>query len=284
MKVTITGAAGRLGSALVRLLTEHGHAVTATDALYRADLPVRIQVANLLDPTCCYRLLEDSEAVVHLANYTGVVAGNATRTLNENTAVNMNIFEAARQVGVQKIIYASSIQAIYGSRPPDAPLQFTNLPYLPLDSAVPAHPGNAYALSKVVAEHMLEYFARQYGLSCIAVRFPLMLDAAQTSPWRKFLRDNFPAHHNPDEAGAYLYFPDAAALVEAVLRAPLPGYRTYLPAAADHLTGRPVAEVIQKCYPTVPLRRSVAEITSLVDISQIERETSWQPAPATCGA
>jgi UDP-glucose 4-epimerase len=281
MKVTLTGATGRLGSHVCRVLSERGHSVTATDVSFRADLPVRIEVANLLDGTSCYHLLEGADAVVHLANYPGVVGNNGARTLNENTAMNMNIFEAARQLGVKKIIYASSIQAIIGRRPQGAAITFSNLPYLPLDSAVPLNPGNAYALSKAVAEQMLAYFAKQDGMSCIAIRFPLLADPEGLRWWRPSMRDHFPGHINPDEAGAYLPYTEAATLIDAILRANLPGFRVYQPAAADHMVMLPVADIVQKLYPKMPLHKPLSEMTSLVDISQIERETGWKPsAPA----
>ena len=279
MKVTLTGAAGRLGSTTCKLLADRGQSLTATDVQYRADLPVRLQVADLLDAPSCFRLLEGSEAVVHLANHPGVGLLGPVRCFNENVAINMNIFEAARQVGVKKIIFASSIQAIIGQRKPDRPAQDSNLPYLPLDGAVPRNPGNAYALSKAVSEQMLEYYARQWGMSCVAVRFPALVEAEHLRRWRGFLRDNPFANQNPDECSTYLSMLDAAALLDAVLRADLPGYRVYFPAAPDPIAPVPVAEMIQKFYAKLPLRRPIAQITSFVDTSLIEQETGWKVGP-----
>jgi hypothetical protein len=71
---------------------------------------------------------------------------------------------------------------------------------------------------------------------------------------------------------------DGAALVVAILAAPLSGYRAYFPASRGNLLGRSVPELIREFYPNVPLRRPIDEIESLVDTSEIERETGWKPA------
>jgi nucleoside-diphosphate-sugar epimerase len=280
MKITLTGAAGKLGSVACRLLAEAGHEVTATDAVYRADLPVRVQVADLRDGPSCFRLLEGAQAVVHLANHPQVVANNVLGCFNDNVVVNMNIFEAARQVGVAKIVFASSVQVCSGARAPGDAEGRSGLLYLPLDGAAPPNPGNPYALSKAVSEQMLAYYARQHGLSCVAVRFPALVEPEQLRRWRGFLRDDPAAYQNPDEGFAYLPYRDAAALLGAVLRADLPGFRTYLPAAADPLAPLPVAELIRRYFADVPLRRPIDQIAGLVDTSFLERETSWKPGPA----
>ena len=68
----------------------------------------------------------------------------------------MNVFQAAAESGVRKIVYASSIQAMAGSRWGQNDTQ-PGVPYLPLDGETPQHPGNHYALSKCTGEMQLGY-------------------------------------------------------------------------------------------------------------------------------
>jgi hypothetical protein len=76
---------------------------------------------------------------------------------------------------------------------------------------------------------------------------------------------------------SYLSFSDAADLIEAILGAPLPGFRIYRPAHPNNWLGEAAADVVRKYYPNVFLRRSLGKIKALIDISRIESETGWSP-------
>jgi nucleoside-diphosphate-sugar epimerase len=274
MRVTLTGAAGRLGSHVCRTLVECLHTVCATDKAFRADLPARIEVANLLEPAGCYRLLDGSEALVHLANHPTFRANDAQRLFNENVAMNMNVFQAAADLGVKRIVFASSVQVISGPSQADEPSAVSSLPYLPLDGNVPPNPGNPYALSKHLSEIMLAYFARRAGMSCVAIRFPALVDDEFLT---KMATRPSQHVHGRNEGFSFLHFLDAASLVAATLCAPLNGFRVYFPAARENRLGQPVADTVRQHFPSTPLRQPPGEMTSLVDVSSIERETGWSP-------
>ena len=154
MKVLVTGAAGNLGSAVCRILTEAGMNVVAADCMHSTDLPVELNVVDLLDFADLYPLLDGCRAAVHLANHLRLRSRRPLQVLyGENASMNMNVFQAAAEVGVEQILYSSSVQAIAGTREgPEGVGQPSGLPYLPLDGDVPARPGNAYALSNQAGE------------------------------------------------------------------------------------------------------------------------------------
>lgn len=74
MKVTVTGAAGRIGAAVCRELARAGHAVRAVDKVVRRDLPVPVEPVELLNREACYAVLDGAEAVVHVADGATLVA------------------------------------------------------------------------------------------------------------------------------------------------------------------------------------------------------------------
>ena len=272
MNVTLTGASGRLGSETCRLLVEQGHSVRAVDRQERADLPVRVEPADLLERDRCYQVLAGAEAVVHLANHPRYWPGaDAQRVFNENVAMNMNVFEAAHDLGVKKIVFASSVQVITGhytgptsAAPPPA--------CLPLDGNAPADPGNPYALSKYVGEQMLAYFARLGTPSAVAIRFPALIRPEDVPEIRRRV-----CRFDPRDGFAWLFFSDAARLLSAVLQSSLPGFRVYLPAARTNGSGKPAADAVRTFYRGVPLRCPLEQMDCLVDISAITRETGWTP-------
>jgi UDP-glucose 4-epimerase len=265
-KVLVTGATGKLGVHVCRALIDAGFSVRAADKSdrRRRQLPISLELADLLDRNSCYRLVAAADAVVHLANYSDMVIKDAQKIFNENVTVNMNVFQAAQETGVKTIIFSSSIQVLGGRG---------YLPYLPLDGDAPASPDNAYALSKLVGEIMLQYFARAH-MNCIAVRFPWLIDPVKRKRHRYKGAD---ATRSDASVFSYLSFRDAADLIVAIVRTSLPGFRIYMPAHPNNRLGLATADVIKRYYPTVFLRCPLKEINALVDISRIEAETGWCP-------
>ena len=154
MKVLVTGAAGNLGSVVCRVLVARGHEVRAADQRHRAGLPVRIDYADVRDELSVYRLVDGMDAVVHLANHPHPASGpTPAALLTENVAMNTNVFTAALELGVSRIVFSSTVQVMCTFSWPREPRTTFPLPYLPLDGHCPPSTlTNPYALSKYFAE------------------------------------------------------------------------------------------------------------------------------------
>jgi nucleoside-diphosphate-sugar epimerase len=283
MKVAVTGAAGRLGQVVVRALHAKGHQVVATDRDSTNQLPVRVEQLDLCDTEGCYRLLEGCDALVHLGNIPFITPVRPQHGFINNATVNANVFQAALDSGVEKIIYASSVQTCSGEWHQPAKEGLISpgpLPYLPLDGRLPANPGNLYSASKMVGEGLLAYYAKFYGLSTVAIRFPFLIDSGKAGADLERIRREAVVN----EGFAYLSLPDAAELVAAVLKAELPGFRIYLPASPDTiLSPLTIEEIVARYYPDVPIR-TPGKLESLVDISEITRDTGWVPRCRLAGS
>ncbi len=132
MKVLVTGASGRLGTLVCRELFQRRHDVLGTDQRAAAELAVPLQLADLRQAQAIYPLLEGREALVHLGNIPSLGAGLSPQVvLSDNVAMNANVFRAAVDLGVRRIVFASSLQAMIRleeGRAPDAP---PAVPYFP---------------------------------------------------------------------------------------------------------------------------------------------------------
>lgn len=166
MKVLVTGGSGRIGRYVVRELATAGHAVTNIDLQPSPDTEYgEFLRVNLTDSGEVYQALARSgaEAVVHLGAWANPGMVPDTRTYGENVQSTYNIFQACADMGIKRVVNASSAQ-VYGfaAAPPV---------YVPVDEAHPLRPVNCYALSKTAGEQAADYFVANYGMTILSFRF-----------------------------------------------------------------------------------------------------------------
>jgi nucleoside-diphosphate-sugar epimerase len=141
--IVLTGAAGRLGAPTHRTLLEAGKNVRATDRVRTVSPSRPLVKGNLFDPSTCRRILQDAKLLVHLAYRREPYwyrNGNTHQTFDDHILLNRNVFLAACEAGVEKIIFSSSVQVIARQ----FPLSSADQPprYLPLDENLPPEPDN----------------------------------------------------------------------------------------------------------------------------------------------
>lgn len=165
MNILVTGGSGRIGRYVVRDLVDAGHAVTNADLASAPGLPGGFLRVDLTDPGDVYQALAmtKSEAVIHLGAWANAGVVPDTRTYGDNVRGTYNVFQACADLGIQRIVSASSAQ-VYGFAQA-API------YAPVDEDHPLRPCNSYALAKVVGEQTADYFVRQFGLNILSFRF-----------------------------------------------------------------------------------------------------------------
>ncbi len=149
MKVMVTGGAGFIGSHVVERLQSQGCEVFVVDNLSTGSAAnlhhtVSLYRMDIADPDLTRVLsVEKPEKIIHLAAQTSV--GASVRAPEFDAQVNImgtiNLLQAARQNGVQGIVYSSSA-AVYG-----------NPSCLPLAEDAVLHPLSPYGVSKLAAEN-----------------------------------------------------------------------------------------------------------------------------------
>lgn len=284
MKILVTGAAGRLGSLLCADLLEAGHEVLGVDRVPAPDRSLPIDFHDLRDEFACLRLAKGMDAVVHLGNHTRSEFETFPIVYGENCVTNANVFNAAEAGGARCVVFASSIQAISGSRRIMDDGKKSCLPYLPLDSDVPPCPGNSYGLSKVAGEELLKHYVEEVGLKAgFAIRFPALIRSmkklTEYLDGRTLHRRERP-FHNPDEAFLMLWLKDASDLIRMCIESGVEGYHCYLAAADEPYLYKLSAEEIAREYlPEVPWKIPASESKGLCDTSRITREIGWRPTP-----
>src|SRR3984957_14617044 len=182
-RICVTGASGRAGRGAVAELLAHGYDVVATDLVRSPhDLGTGLLLADLTDHGQAVEVLAGTDAVVHLANIPAPDIHTPATTFNANMAMNFNVFLAAAQVRIERVVWESS--------EPTLGLSFEVPPrYAPVDEDHYPFPTTTYALSKVASETVATHIAQWSGIPFVALRFSNILTAADYQQFSKYWDD-----------------------------------------------------------------------------------------------
>jgi UDP-glucose 4-epimerase len=106
------------------------------------------------------RAMRGCDYVIHFATVSiNKSVADPDESIDINFVGNHNVFAAAAEEGVKRLVYASSA-SVYGD--PET---------LPMAEDSKTHPLTPYCISKLAGEQLLEFYERQKGLSWVALRF-----------------------------------------------------------------------------------------------------------------
>lgn len=157
MFILVTGAAGRVGSFVSRGLRANGHRVRGMDILDVGDAADEIVVGDVGDFDLMRRAVEGVDAVIHLGGNAG---DRPWREIRKNNYVGCyNAFEAARELGVRRIAFASRA-GLLGAYPDTMQRTVDMIP----------RPRGLYDNSKVLGEGFGFMYSSLHDMQCVSVR------------------------------------------------------------------------------------------------------------------
>ena len=171
--VLVSGAGGFIGSHLTeRLLSEGAHVRALVHYNSRNDpgllklLPADAYrqldfiPADLLDPYAALEAVKGAQVVFHLAALISIPYSYRypTHVAETNFTGTLNILQACRQVGVERLVHTSSSE-VYGTAQ-----------YVPIDEDHPLQGQSPYSASKIGADKLAESFFRAYDLPVVTLR------------------------------------------------------------------------------------------------------------------
>ncbi len=244
MRVVVTGGTGRAGQWVVRNLAEAGHEVVNVDVTDRPDLelPGEFCRVDLTDAGKVYDALFQfrPEGICHLAA-NPAPSGQAQIDVFDNNVVSAhNIMQAAGDLGVSRVVYASSEMATGLLTDGTTPTR------IPFDESERRPSPNAYALSKYLSEVIADSLAVRYpqtawvGLRINNVIPPDSYDRFQAEwddPGRS--QGNF---------WSYIDARDVGTAYRAALEGNSSGHEVCLIAAADTRAKRDLRSLMAEFY------------------------------------
>lgn len=196
-RILLTGAAGRLGTVLRTGLAPLAHQLRLAD---QVDIPnlqphEESRVFDLADEAATRQATQDVDAIVHFGGVPVEKPWNDI--LDANIRGSYHIYEGARQHGVRRVVYASSVHAIGYHRMGD---------HISVDA--PVRPDTLYGVSKCFVEALSRLYWDKFGIESVCLR----------------IFSSFPEPADRRMLWSYLSFDDCVRLVRASLLASAVGH------------------------------------------------------------
>jgi nucleoside-diphosphate-sugar epimerase len=268
-RVVVTGGAGTVGRATVRVLVDHGREVLSVDLVRHDDLQAKQLVADLTDYGQTIDALKGADAVVHLAAIPAPGLRPDELTFRVNTTSTYNVFAAAATLGLKRVVWASS-ETVLG-----LPFEDEHPRYAPIDEEHPQWPNYPYALSKLVGETMAVQFNRWTSIPYHGLRFSNVMEPDDYERFPSWQDDATVRRWN---LWGYVDARDTAQACRLALETDLRGAEVFIVAAADTVMNRPSRDLMAEVYPDVELRGDIGEFETLLSIGKARRVLGYEPA------
>ncbi len=175
-RIVFTGASGGIGTMTRPLLAKLYPGLVLSDRVRPKDLRTgeTFVAADLTKPEEVAAAVKGAHSIIHLGGHS--VEGTWDQILQANIIGCYNVFEAARQAGVKRVIFASSNHAV-GFYPRKRKIR----------TDVTVRPDSRYGVSKAFGEALGALFADKHGIAVTCLRIgnvgPRPLDVRRLSIW-----------------------------------------------------------------------------------------------------
>jgi len=266
MNVLVTGTSGRVGHYIVQELKTTGHQALGVDIVPGKNTSL---IVDLTKSGEIYHALAraKADAVVHMGAWANAGVVPDSRTYGENVQGTFNLFQACADLGIKRIVSASSAQ-IYG---------FASVPpqYVRVDENHPINPVNSYALSKAAGEQAADYFVKNFGLNILSFR---LLGIRPPQELGKQIQDLM----KNSESGSSLLWTrtdarDCAIACRQAVEIPEVESGPYNITGARVLVDIPTQELIQKCWPDTEIRGDLHDFESPLCCDRAKKAFGYNP-------
>ena len=280
----VTGSAGHLGEAILRLARDRNLPAIGLDIL---DSPYTDIVADITDPDAMTKAMQGVSAILHCATLhkPHVATHSRQAFVDVNITGTLTLLEAARNAGVGAFVF-SSTTSTFGAAMNPAP----DAPAIWVDETLTPVPKNIYGTTKRAAEDLVELYARRFGLPGIVLRLSRFFPEPDDEPERRKQCTNDNAKANELLYRRVDILDAAEAQFLAAKAAPRLGFDKMILSAPtrlrpEHLSAlrQDPGTVVASLYPEMPgifdrlNWRMFPEIDRVYDSRRAQNKLGWTP-------
>ncbi|WP_212524391.1 NAD(P)-dependent oxidoreductase [Actibacterium sp. MT2.3-13A] len=289
-RIMFTGGSGKAGRHVVKYLVDQGYQVLNLDTKPLDNPAVRTLITDITDSGQVFNALssymglhefdpslrpQPVDAVVHFAAIPRIMLTPDNEVFRINAMGTYNVIEAAAKLGIKKVIIASS-ETTYG-------LVFANEPrdpvHFPLEEDYPVDPMDSYALSKVVNEKTAQAFALRTGMDIYALRIGNVIEPHEYELFPKWFAD---PGFRKRITWSYIDARDLGQITKLAIEKDGLGFEVFNAANDETSSDLPTAELLERFYPGVPVKRELGEFEGLLsnrkarEVLGFKEEHSWR--------
>ncbi|HKR99751.1 MAG TPA: NAD-dependent epimerase/dehydratase family protein, partial [Candidatus Dormibacteraeota bacterium] len=280
-RVLVTGGAGFIGSFVVDRLRAAGHEAVIFDireSPHHVPGEVPTVIGDVLDYEAVRAAARGCDAIAHLAAAAdvGEVAADPAPAERINAGGTFNVLEAAREAGVSRVLYASTIWVYSGA---DGAVD---------EDASLSPPAHLYTATKLAGEHYCRAYHELYGVDATILRFgipygPRARPAAVVPAFViKALRgEPLTIEGGGEQTRRFVYVEDLAdGMVRAL--APVAANRTYNLVCDEEVSIRQIAATVSELVGDVEIEHTAGRPADFIGRAEISgaraaQELGWRP-------
>jgi nucleoside-diphosphate-sugar epimerase len=299
--VLITGGAGNLGRVTAEAL-RGSYGVTLFDRVTPDQVPMPWQtdlpfvLGDLTSLADCMRAISiaQADAIVHwgaipfnterqpfeTGPFRGIQRFPEDETMRVNTMGTYYLLDAARRLGVRKVVMASTYYVLgMGFRISKDPWV---VDYLPIDEEHPCRPEDTYGLSKLLDEEILEAFGRAYGIQGAAFRLMGVVYPHRETGW---FQTNMMPEAQPDHKGGpygttwqYVDARDVVQACQLALEAKgLERFEAFY-LSTDTMLAEETRVVVERCCPDLKeMAANLKGYEGMISINKARKKLGYEP-------
>jgi nucleoside-diphosphate-sugar epimerase len=271
VRIAVTGGNGRLGRAVVAAAEAAGHEALsldrATGETRQGPAQHHTDALDVTDYDAFVAKIDGCDALVHLAAMASPHQAPPQTVHANNVLGNYHALLAAAQVGIRRVVTASSINAIGGHYS-----RWPRYDYLPLDEDHPTYAEDPYSLSKWLGEQQADAICRLHeNMTVASLRFHWIVP--QSPSWGAADEQALQTHAK--HLWGWTAHDAAVRSCLLGLSAGYTGHEAFFIVAPTTASSVSSAELHARYHPDVPVRRPLPAAAGFYDCSKATKLLGW---------
>ncbi len=279
--VFVTGSTGRAGKYIVEDLLKYGYDVVGidknppggTNAIRSQDYIFK--TVDVTDFGQVLSAMKNCDAVIHMAAIPNPITAPEHEVFRVNMTSSWNVLEAAELLGIEKIVLASSVNAVGAVFSKG----ITPRPYFPIDEKHPTFAEDAYSLGKWLGEEMAEAFVRRRPgkVQIASMRFHGLMDRERQAQLNAAAERDGAHGSNAKHFWGWSDISEAARACTLAIEANFGGHEVFFINSEDTSADEPTEELIKSVYPEAEIRTPMPGNTTAISVEKAKRLLGWKP-------